>query len=122
MQILPLSAVPSQTFSAALSGQAVAFALYQLGVGAAAAMFLDVTSNGVAMFSCRQTRAYGGLPQTRAAFMMAGRRYLGFQGDFLFLDTQASETNPTEDPQYSGLGSRWQLMYFTPADLQGAGL
>lgn len=122
MQTLPLAAVPSQTFSAALSGQAVAFALYQLGVQGAARMFLDVTSNGISILSCRQCRAYGGLPATRARFMMVGRRYLGFEGDLLFIDTLASPSTPTQDPQPSGLGARWQLMYFSEADLQAAGL
>lgn len=122
MQVLPLAAVPSQTFSAALNGQAVNFSLYQLGVGEAATMFLDVIANGAQILSCRQCRAYGGLPQTRARFMMVGRRYLGFQGDLLFIDTQATAANPTEDPQYQGLGARWQFMYFSPADLASAGL
>lgn len=122
MQILPLAAVPSQTFSAALSNQAVNFAVYQLGVKAAARVYMDLTSNGVSILSCRQCRAYGGLPDTRARFMLVGRRYLGFLGDLLWLDTQASATTPTEDPRPSGLGTRWQLMYYTPADLEAAGL
>lgn len=32
--------------------------------------------------------------------------YLGFAGDFAFVDTAGSD-----DPQYSGLGTRWQLLY-----------
>ena len=122
MQLIPISAVPSQTFSASLDGQAASFALYQLGAGEAGEMFMDLTSNGVSIFSAKQCRAYGGLPNTRARFMLTGRRYLGFLGDLLFLDTQATALNPTEDPQASGLGARWQLMYFTEADLEDAGL
>jgi hypothetical protein len=122
MQILPLAPVSSQTFSAALAGQAVAFALYQLGVNAAARLFLDVTADGVSILSCRQCRAYGGLPNTRARFMLTGRHYLPFEGDLIFLDTQASSTTPTEDPRPSGLGARWQLMYLSQADLAAAGL
>ena len=122
MLILPLAAVPSQTFSAALDGQAVSFSRSPLGVGAAAALFLDLASNGVPILTARQCRAYGGLPNTRARFMLTGRRYLGFPGDLVFLDTQATATNPTQDPQASGLGARWQLMYFTAADLAAAGL
>ena len=122
MLILPLSAVPSQTFSAALDGQAVSLALYQLGAGMAAAMFLDVVSDGAPIITAKQCRAYGGLPNTRARFMLTGRRYLGFSGDFLFLDTQASAANPTQDPLPFGLGTRWKLMYVEAADLAAAGL
>lgn len=119
---VPLAAVSSQTFSASLGGQAVSFALYQLGVSSAARMFLDVTANGNAILNARQTRAYGGLLATRARFMMVGRRYLGFLGDLLFIDTQATASNPTQDPQPAGLGTRWLLLYFTEAELTAAGL
>lgn len=122
MLLLPLAAVPSQTFSATLAGQAVAFALYQLGAGAAAALFLDLNSNGVQILTARQCRAYGGLPATRARFMLTARRYLGFSGDLVFLDTQATATNPTSDPLPAGLGTRWQLAYFSDAELEAAGL
>lgn len=122
MNTVPLTAVPSQNFSVSLGGQAITVSLYQLGVDDAAAMFIDLESDGVQMISCRQCRAYGGLPDTRARFLFTERRYLGFQGDLLFIDTQATATNPTEDPQYSGLGARWQLVYFSVADLAAAGL
>lgn len=122
MQIVPLAAVPNQNFSAVLGGQAVQFALYLLGAGAAAALYLDVISNGAPILTAREVRAYGGLPNTVARFMLAGRHYLGFEGDLLFLDTQAGPTVPTLDPVPAGLGSRWQLMYFSQADLEAAGL
>ena len=38
--------------------------------------------------------------------------YLDFAGDFVFSDTQGNS-----DPYYSGLGTRWLLLYLTPADL-----
>lgn len=122
MQIVPLAAVPSQTFAAVLGGQAVQFALYLLGAGAAAALYLDVIANGNTIFTAREARAYGGIPSTAAPFMLSGRRYLGFEGDLVFIDTQAGPTVPTEDPEPSGLGTRWQLMYFSEADLAAAGL
>lgn len=122
MQVLPLAAVPSQTFAAVLGGQAVQFALYLLGAGAAAALYLDLISNGNTIFTAREVRAYGGMPNSVAAFMLAGRHYLGFEGDLLFLDTQAGPTLPTADPLPAGLGARWQLMYFSAADLEAAGL
>lgn len=122
MQIVPLAPVPSQQFSAVLGGQAVNFALYLLGAGAAAALYLDLFANGGPIFTAREARAYGALPNTVAPFMLAGRHYLGFQGDLLFLDTQAGPNVPTLDPVPSGLGARWQLMYFSQADLHAAGL
>jgi len=39
--------------------------------------------------------------------LIVRNKYLGFIGDMSFLDTQANE-----DPQISGLGSRWQLAYW----------
>lgn len=122
MQILPLAAVPSQNLAAVLGGQGVQFALYLLGAGAAAALYLDLIANGNTIFTARQARAYGGIPATTAPFMLRGRRYLGFEGDLLFLDTQAGPNVPTADPLPSGLGARWQLMYFSEADLAAAGL
>ncbi|MBI1213617.1 MAG: hypothetical protein GC190_19335 [Alphaproteobacteria bacterium] len=41
--------------------------------------------------------------------------YLGFSGDFMFLDTQG-ET----DPYYTGLGTRYLLIYLEPSEIQGA--
>lgn len=121
MQVIPLSAVASQTLSIALGGQAVQIALYQLGAGGAAAIYMDLISNGATIFTTRKTKAYGNLPNTRAPFMLTGRRYLGFQGDFFFTDTQASATNPAQPPQASGLGTRWTLTYVSPSDLAAAG-
>lgn len=38
--------------------------------------------------------------------------YLGFSGDLVFLDKEGSS-----DPEYSQLGSRFQLFYLTEAEL-----
>lgn len=122
MQVVPLSAVPSQTLSVGLGGQSVQINVYQLGAGYATRMYIDVISNGVVILTARLCRAFGGLPNTSPRFIMTGRHYLGFLGDLLFVDTQANTNNPTQDPQYTGLGARWQLLYFSVADLQGAGL
>lgn len=117
MQGIPLSPVPSQNLNITLGGQAVQLSLYQRGFEAAANMYLDLIANGVQILKGRLVRAYGGLPDTRAAFMLVGRHYLPFLGDLLFVDTQATTTNPTQDPQPTGLGTRWQLLYFAPSDL-----
>jgi hypothetical protein len=122
MLTLPLAAVPSQNFAVALAGQPVAMNLYQLGAGLAAALYLDLILNGAPIFTARVCRGYGAQPATTAPFMLAGRHYLGFSGDLLFVDTQATANNPAADPVYTGLGARWLLLYFTAADLQAAGL
>jgi hypothetical protein len=122
MLILPLAAVPSQNFAVALDGQAVSISVYQLGAALAAALYMDLISNGSPIFTARICRGYGALPDTTAPFMLSGAHYLGFEGDFVWLDTQASSTVPTEDPQYLGLGGRWQLLYLEQADLETAGL
>ena len=122
MQVVPLAAVPSQNFAINLAGQAVAISLYLLGAGAAAALYMDLLLNGSPVFTARAARAYGGLPNTVARFMLDSKHYLGFLGDLIFIDTQASPTVPTEDPMPSGLGTRWQLLYVSESDLEGAGL
>lgn len=122
MITVPLAAVPSQDFSITLGGQNVVIALYVLGAQAAARMYMDLTSNGEPIFSGRIVRAFSGLPQNAPPFMTVGARYLGFIGDFLYVDTQATPTNPGADPLPAGLGTRWQLLYMELADLEGAGL
>jgi hypothetical protein len=122
MQTVPLAAVPSQNLSVQLGGQNVVINLYLLGAMEAAALYMDLEANGTPIFSARQVRAYGAQPNTAPRWMLAGRHYEGFEGDFLFIDTQASNIVPTLDPLPAGLGARWQLMYFSVADLEAAGL
>lgn len=44
--------------------------------------------------------------------MLINRQYLGVVGDFMFIDTQGDM-----DPEYSGLGTRYFLLYLEAADL-----
>lgn len=118
MQGVPLNAVASQNFAITLDNQACQFSLYQRGYNDAAAMYLDLIANGVSILTGRIVRSYGAIPDTRAPLMLTGRRYLGFAGDLVMIDTQALATNVTQDPQPSGLGARWQLLYLAPADLE----
>lgn len=122
MLLVPTAPVPSQNFTVNLDGQAVAINVYQLGEGDAAALYMDLQSNGSPIFTTRVCRGYGGQPGTTAPFMCIGRQYLGFLGDFVWIDTQASSLEPAEDPVFSGLGARWQLLYLTEADLEAGGL
>jgi|WetSurMetagenome_2_1015567.scaffolds.fasta_scaffold02788_7 hypothetical protein len=43
--------------------------------------------------------------------------YLGFSGDLVFFDTQGSS-----DPVYTGLGTRFKLIYLSPSDLSVLGV
>lgn len=112
MQLVPLTAVPSQSVQAVLDGQSVSLSVYQLGFPPVAELYCDLASDGTPIINCRKCRAFSGSTTEAAPFMLLDASYWGFQGDFLFLDTQGDE-----DPQYSGLGSRWQLVYYTPDDL-----
>lgn len=118
MLTIPLTAVASQNFAIALDNQACQFSLYQRGYDADTAMYLDLIANGVQVLTGRIVRSYGVIPNTRAPFLLTGRRYLGFAGDLVMIDTQALAADSTEDPQADGLGSRWQLLYLEPTDLE----
>jgi hypothetical protein len=112
MQLIPLTAVPSQLISANLNSQSVSLSIYQLGFPPVAELYIDLVSNGTPIVNCRKCRAFSGSSTESAPFLLLDAGYWGFQGDFLFLDTQGDE-----DPQYSGLSSRWQLIYYSPTDL-----
>lgn len=99
MQIVPLNALPSQTLSVQLAGQSCVLNVYQKFFG----LFVDVYSNGVLIIA-------GVLAQNLNRIVRS--LYLGFSGDFAFADTQG-----TDDPVYTGLGTRWQLVYLEATDL-----
>jgi hypothetical protein len=116
MQLIPITAVPSQLISASLSNQSVTISIYQLGIPPVADLYCDIVSNGTPIVNCRRCRAYSGSATEAPPFLLLDARYWGFNGDFLFIDTQGDA-----DPQYSGLGTRWQLLYYDAADLAAIG-
>ncbi len=99
MLIVPLSAVPSQKLSCVLSQQNCQINVYQLATG----LFFDLTSADVSIIRSRIGRD---------ADLLLDEDYLGFVGNFAFIDTQGSD-----DPVWTGLGARWQLIYYEAADL-----
>lgn len=99
MMIIPTAAIASQTFNVHLGGQSCQITVYQRSTG----LYLDLQSNGASII-------VGCLCRNRVAMVRSG--YLGFIGDIAFVDTQGDD-----DPTYDGLGARYQLCYFTPADL-----
>jgi len=118
MQYVPLQAQPSQTLQIVLNGQQCGIALYSK-TGYA------YSDDPVESFQNPNTNLYfdltvAGEPITSCAIclyskrLLINRQYLGFVGDFAFIDTQG-----TNDPQWEGLGTRYQLLYLAPADLVG---
>ena len=100
MQIVPLKAVPAQTLLVPLTNQDVQLNIYQKLTG----LFMDVYANNSVIIL--------GV-QCENANRIVRNSYLGFVGDFIFVDTQG-QTNPNS----SGLGTRYQLQYLTEADLE----
>lgn len=108
MEIVPTQAVPAQTFTALLNNQQVDITLRQLGVF----LFMDLQSNGqevVGYVICENLN------------LIVRDSYLGFQGDFVFLDNFGNAGRPPQDPEYTGLGARFSLVYLSPDDLASLG-
>lgn len=114
MKVVPLAALPSQTLQIVLGGQNCALSIYT-GDGydyndptlqtTNTNIYLDLSYNGgIAVTSTAIC-----LDQKR---LLINRQYLGFVGDFMFVDTQGNS-----DPQFAGLGDRWVLLYLEATDL-----
>lgn len=119
MQALNITNKPNQTLQVVLAGQNCAIELNTYDGYA-------VTDN--ADFSGSQpwlafSLTVGGVSITRTQNclnfkrLLINRQYLGFVGDFMFVDTQPDPVTGFADPQYAGLGSRWQLIYLEASDL-----
>jgi hypothetical protein len=104
MQIIPVQALANQSLQAQLNGQAVTLNVLQT----AYAMLVTVTLG-------TQIIAASVIAQNLNRIVRYA--YTGFLGDFVFVDTQG-----TSDPVYTGLGSRFLLVYLSPADLAAFGL
>lgn len=98
MNAIPINAVPAQTLSVTLAGQSCTIAIYQKSTG----LFLDLSLAKVPLVTCV-------LCHDRVRLVR--EPYLGFIGDLAFRDTQGKD-----DPVYTGLGTRFQLMYLAPGD------
>ncbi|CUK22902.1 phage baseplate plug family protein [Achromobacter xylosoxidans] len=99
MRQIPLRAVPAQACSVVLGGQNCQVSVYQKSTG----VYLDLQVNHepVAMAVLCHDRVW-----------LIREIYSGFVGDLTFVDTQGRD-----DPAYTGLGSRFQLMYRESTDL-----
>lgn len=100
MQVVPLQAVPSQIVSCQLATQSTLIAVYQKSTG----MFMNVYVDGVLII--------GGVICENLNRIVRSL-YLGFTGDFTFVDTQGAE-----DPSYTGIGTRFFLVYIEASELE----
>ncbi|CAN7373459.1 hypothetical protein LJR220_003329 [Bradyrhizobium sp. LjRoot220] len=96
---IPLSAVPNQAFVAPVGSQNCRLNIYQKTTG----LYMDVILN-------EQAVILGVLCEDRNRIVR--NVYLGFSGDFAFFDTQG-----TSDPDYTGLGERYRLIYFEESEI-----
>lgn len=104
MQVIPLRPLKNQTLQVQLAQQAVALNIYQLAYG----LFVDVYKDNELVIG-------GVIAQNLNRIVRDA--YLGLVGDFTFLDTQTPPGGVGEDPVYTGLGDRYQLVYLEAADL-----
>lgn len=100
MLIIPLQPVPSQTVSALINNQATTLNVRQLNDQG---LFMDVLLNDAPIIQ-------GVICQNLNVIIRDV--YFGYIGDFAWIDTQG-----TTDPVYTGIGTRYVLGYFTPAEL-----
>lgn len=98
MQLIPLQAVPSQQLQIVLAGQNCQISVYAKTTG----IYVDLNVNGSDLTV--------GTIARDGAMLVPG--YSGFIGNLMIGDTQGNS-----DPTYDGLGGRYQLAYFTAADL-----
>lgn len=101
MLIVPLQPVPLQTLYIALSAQSCQINVRTRLTG----LFLDLY--------VRNSPIVEGVICENANEIVRDA-YLGFQGDLAFYDTQG-----LSDPVYTGLGTRFLLVYFDPTDVAG---
>ena len=99
MQIIPVDAIPNQTINVQLAGQNCTLNIYQKSTG----LYMDVLVNGILIIG-------GVICQNLNRIVRS--LYLGFIGDFCFIDTQG-KTNPV----FSGLGVQYVLAYLEVTDL-----
>lgn len=99
MMIVPTQMAPNQNFQVVLDGQQMTFNVYQTAFG----LFMDILLTGAAIVT-------GQLCLNQEPIVQ--QTYTGFSGELVWIDTQGND-----DPIYTGLGSRFLLIYLEPTDL-----
>lgn len=95
MLTVPLQPVPAQVCKVVLSNQNCQIFVYQKSQG----VFIDVMADDTEIVAGVIGRDTG---------MIVARQYSGFVGNLFFIDTQGNN-----DPDYTGFGSRFSLVYLT---------
>lgn len=95
MLIVPLEAVPSQTVNITLANQQAKITVRTVGLKLYFSLDGVVTNR-----ICRDRQR-----------LLVDAQYQGFAGEFAFVDTQGAS-----DPVYTGLGSRFQLVYLNAGE------
>lgn len=103
MQTIAAQAIPNQQLQCQLAGQIVTLTIIQQNFG----MFMTVEVGGdtiIAGVICLNLNR------------IVRDAYLGFLGDFIWYDSQGED-----DPIYTGIGTRFQLIYLSQSDLAAVG-
>ncbi len=103
MQVIPLQAVPNQVLQVQLAAQPCVIEVVQYAYG----LFVTLSVGNSLIVA-------GVLAENLNRIVRS--LYLGFVGDLIFNDTQG-----TDDPVYTGFGSRFELVYLEESDLAGEG-
>lgn len=90
---IPVTSTPSQSLNVIINGTVFRLDIYQRSTG----LYMNVWVNGVVVVS-------GAICQNLNPVVHAD--YLSLGGDFVWVDMQGSQ-----DPVYSGLGSRYVLTF-----------
>lgn len=93
IQVIPINSVAAQTFTVQLGNQNCDISIYQKNTG----LFFDMVVNDTPCVNSVICLNLVGLVR---------EAYYGFIGQLAFVDTKG-----TSDPYYTGLGSRYLLVY-----------
>lgn len=107
MLVIPLKPVPAQRLAVLLAAQSCTMHIYQRSTG----LYIDVLVDDALVI--------GGV-LCRNLCVVVRSLYLGFIGDVAFVDTQPDKINGPMDPEYTGLGARYQLIWLAPSELPEA--
>ena len=99
MLSVPLQPVPNQTVRVQLANQITQINVYYKRQG----LFMDVLKNELPVIQ-------GVICENLNRIVRSA--YLGYEGDFIWVDTQGDA-----DPVYTGIGSRFYLVYLAEGEL-----
>lgn len=99
MLLVPLQPLPNQTLQVQLNNQPCTIEVVQFAYG----LFMTVYVGSTLIIATVLCENFNRIVRSS---------YLGLVGDFVFLDMQGSD-----DPIYTGLGSRFQLLYLFPDEV-----